>query len=133
VSAAALDWVRREPPLPAIAATAEPRTLHALRAAVAQRLQAGVQLRVAGGPAGLLVLAAAQDLPWVPGVLYLGWEAGFLVPTTRTTLPAVDLLAPALRALAPPGHDLVALTPWGLLTTVAPRRSADPARLAQAQ
>jgi hypothetical protein len=123
---AALGWRARADPLPAAAATAAPAAVPALLAATAERLRAGAGLRVARDGTGCLVLGEADQLPWCPGVVYLGWEGGVLVPTTRTPTPAADLLVAALRPRLPSDCDLVAVLPWGVLATRRPVRAPDP-------
>ena len=123
-----LTWAPRTEPLTVAAVTAVPGDVGALVAATTERVGAGASLRVAAGD-GCVVLGAADDLPWCPGAVYLGWESGVLVPTTRRPVPAVDLFGSALRSRLPTECDLVVLVPWGVLATRAPARAVDVAGL----
>jgi hypothetical protein len=123
------SWILREPPLPAAAVTARPQALNGLLAATARRVRAGHELRVAVGAAGGVVLGAEKELPWFPGAVYLGWEAGILVPTTRMPSLPVDFLAATLRRRLPDRHGLVVLVPWAVLAAPMPGAPADPAAL----
>jgi len=126
-------WVSRPVPLQAVAAAAAPGDVPALLDVVAGRVRDGASLRLVVGPGGCVVLGGSDDLPWCPGAVYLGWEVGTLVPTTRSPLPAVDLLLASLRARLPAAHGLVAVVPWGVLVAPSPSRSVDLAALAAAR
>jgi hypothetical protein len=129
MNAQRLSWTRREPPLPVAAVACQVQELTALLAATARRVELGRELKVVSGPGGGVVLGAAEDLPWFPGAVYLGWDAGVLVPTTRAPSLPVDFLAPSLRRRLPEGHGLLALLPWGVLAAPVPRAAVDLAAL----
>ena len=129
MTAGLLRWAPREVPLPVSAATAPPADTGELLDAVADRARGGAALRLVAGDAGCVVLGDVHDLPWCPGVVYLGWEAGALVPTTRSPVPAVDLVLPSLRDRLPPDHGLVVVVPWGILAAPSPTRAVDLAAL----
>jgi hypothetical protein len=104
----------------------------ALRAATAERLRAGARLRVAASPADggcLLVLGAAEELPWADGARYLGRDGRALVPTTAEPYPCAALWHTALTAGGQPDR-LVVLLPERALIASEPATVADPAALA---
>ncbi|MEV6212862.1 hypothetical protein [Kitasatospora sp. NPDC051914] len=113
----ALRWERREPPLPPAAVLALGDAVPALAAATRARLLAGVRLGTLADAGALLVLGAADDLPWADGARYLGRDGELLVPTTARPLPAPALWPAALGArrdqvcVLLPGHALVADPP----------------------
>ncbi|MEW1909329.1 hypothetical protein AB0442_12850 [Kitasatospora sp. NPDC085895] len=113
----ALRWERREPPLPPAAVLALCDAVPALAAATRARLLAGVRLGTLADAGALLVLGAADDLPWADGARYLGRDGELLVPTTARPLPAPALWPAALGArrgqvcVLLPGHALVADPP----------------------
>ncbi|MFD0532155.1 hypothetical protein ACFQ1I_45380 [Kitasatospora arboriphila] len=113
----ALRWERREPPLPPAAVLALGDAVPALAAATRARLLAGVRLGTLADAGALLVLGAADDLPWADGARYLGREGELLVPTTARPLPVPALWQAALGArrgqvcVLLPGHAMVADPP----------------------
>lgn len=119
-AAAPLTWFRREPPLSPAAVAGGPE----LRAVTVRRLREGAELRVAFGPAWTLVVG--DDLPWVDGATYLGWDDGLLLPTTLAPSAPAGLLRHALP------DDVLAVLPGAVLTGPAPKRTADPELLASA-
>jgi hypothetical protein len=121
-------WVLREPPLPAYAVLARGDTVPGLAARAAARLAAGAELRVAAAPGWLLVIGA--DLPWAPGVRYLGRDGGLLVPTTLAVQPSADLLHRALRRRVPADHSLIVAIDDTVLSAPLPARPADPGEVA---
>jgi hypothetical protein len=129
MTASALQWVRRSEPLVPVAVTATPGSEGALREATIRRLRSGASLRVVAHSGTLVVLGASDDLPWASSAIYLGWDAGVLVPTKRTPTTPVEILAPTLRVLLPEGHDLVVLLPWAILVSPTPVRRGDPVAL----
>jgi hypothetical protein len=130
-----LTWRARPEPLPAAAVTAPPARTAALAAATLRRLEAGAQLQAAVAADRLLVLG--DDLPWCDGAVYLGWDAGLLLPATEApdfppdrNLP-LELVAASLRSRVPADHSLVVLVSGTVLASPRPRRRADPAVLAR--
>jgi hypothetical protein len=121
-------WVPREPPLPPYAVLGRGAAVPALASRAAARIAAGTRLRVAAAPGWLLVLG--DDLPWAPGVRYLGRDGALLVPTTLACRPGADLLHQALRRRVPADHDLIVLVDDVVLTAPRPTRDADPATVA---
>ncbi|MGW4893533.1 bpX5 domain-containing protein [Kitasatospora sp. NPDC004240] len=113
----ALNWERREPPLPVAAVLALDTDVPALAAATRERIGAGARLGVLADDRALLVLGEPADLPWSAGARYLGREDGLLVPTTARPRPAAPLWRTALGArdgqlcVLLPGHALVADPP----------------------
>jgi hypothetical protein len=105
---ATVSWVSRERPLTpsaAVACAAAARTL-AVRVATlddgrASRLHAA---RSTSGEALFVLRGAADDLPWIDGILYLGLEPGvdgLLLPTTRRPDVPLDVFARAIAARFP--------------------------------
>ncbi len=90
-----IRWVRREPPLPPTGAAAEGDAARALAdALLARDDDALARWRgVAGG--GVLVVLGA-DLPWAPGVTWLGAMGALLVPCTRQPDLPEDLVEEAI-------------------------------------
>lgn len=116
------QWTVRELPLPAAAVAGTDEAGVALRAAAVDRIERGAVLRAATGDGWTLILG--DDLPWADGAVYLGDDAGLLVPTTvRPSLPAG-----VLRAAF--GPEALAVLPGRVLVGPAPIRPADPASLA---
>jgi len=116
----AVSWTGREPPLPAVAVTSRAEDLADLLSATVRQVQAGYALRVVLGQGGGVVLGATDELPWCEGAVYLGWECGVLVPTTRRLSLPMEFLASVCRGRLPAGHDLVVLLPWALLAAPMP-------------
>jgi hypothetical protein len=123
-----LEWLPREPPLAPVAVLARGAAVRPLAAATIARVRSGTVLRAAYADGRLLVLGAAADLPWADGVVYLGDDAGLLVPTTLAPALPADLVRRAVAPDAPPGH-VVALAGDEVLTTPRPARPADAASL----
>jgi hypothetical protein len=122
----AWEWLRRIPPLDPAAVAGR----GSVREALARRIAADpepTRLRVTASDDWMLVLGRPEDLPWVDGAAYLGWDHGILLPTTRRPSIPVELLARNLRRTQP--TELVALLPTGILTSVMPTRPVDVARL----
>ncbi|MET0237981.1 MAG: hypothetical protein ABW224_25300 [Kibdelosporangium sp.] len=118
------QWTPREPPLPAVAVAGTDDAGVALRAAAVARIAAGAVLRASTGDGWTLILGDLADLPWADGAIYLGQDAGLLVPATmRPSLPAG-----VLRAAF--GPSALAVLPGRVLAGPAPIRPADPASLA---
>jgi hypothetical protein len=120
-------WTRREPPLPYAAVAAPPPYAAGLATATAGRIARGAPLRASGGQGWLVVLGEPDELPWAPGVTYLGWEADVLVPTTLRVSPPAGLVR---AALGTGPAELVVLVPGVALLSPRPVRPADPHRLA---
>jgi MoxR-vWA-beta-propeller ternary system domain bpX5 len=127
-----LAWHRREPPLPPSAVVAKDDAVLALARATARRLDDGTELRVSAQNAWLLVLGAADDLPWAPDVTYLGWDSGVLVPSTLECFPPADLVRRALSDRLPHPGALVVILGADVLVTELPARTADAAQLRSA-
>jgi len=121
----AITLLPREPPLEAVAVAATGSARQGLATATLRRLRDGQALRAAAGKDWLVVLGAANDLPWVDGVRYLGQDGELLVPTTRRVDPSPDLVA---RAVGGTGELIVVLEDV-LLRGRLPVRTADPDRL----
>lgn len=66
-----------------------------------------------------------ENLPWLDGVTYLGWDGEALTPTTMRAAPSAELW----RAALGPG-ELVVLLPEQILTAPMPEGPADRERLA---
>jgi hypothetical protein len=118
----AWDWVRRYPPL-------EPSAV-AGREAVRDQLAGRVagdpdpqRLRATGSSDWLLLLGKTEDLPWVEGARYLGWDHGILVPTTHCPAVPMDLLARVLRRRY--RAELIVLLPGEILTSTMPVHPVD--------
>jgi MoxR-vWA-beta-propeller ternary system domain bpX5 len=119
-------WERRLPPLdPAAVVGRGP-----VRDDLARRIAADpdpTRLRVTASGEWMLALGRADDLPWVDGAAYLGWDHGILLPTTRRPAVPMELLARSLRRSHP--AELIALLPGGILTSVMPAHPVDVTRL----
>ncbi|HET9657406.1 MAG TPA: hypothetical protein VFP72_18785 [Kineosporiaceae bacterium] len=122
-----LSWTRRDAPLDPVAVTCRPDHADELLSATLRRVLAGHELRVATGPGGSVVLGAGDALPWFAGAVYLGWDRGVLVPTSRAPSLPVDLLLASLRDRLPEGHGLVAVLPWAVLAAPMPVAVVDAA------
>ena len=125
-----LTWHVRERPLPVrgLCARADAATR------LVERLLAGddatlARLEGVAGVALVCLSGAADDLPWVPGVEFLGVDpvaSGLLLPTTRRPGVPADLL---LRALARRTTPPLALLP-GLVVPLAAARALERPALA---
>jgi hypothetical protein len=97
-------WAAREPPLPPVAVAAEGEAALALARRLLDRDDAALaRLRGVAGDRLLIVLAAAQDLPWVDGASYLGRDPAapaLLLPTLDAPQVHPALLERALLAKA---------------------------------
>jgi hypothetical protein len=122
---AGVEWQRREPPLECAAVAGSGATANHLSAAATARLATGALLRAAADTEWLVLIGAIDDLPWVDGATYLGWDAGILVPTTQKPSVPIDLV---IQAIPHAPHELVVLVPGAVLVGPMPRRAADPAR-----
>ncbi|HZM80998.1 MAG TPA: hypothetical protein VFC19_35190 [Candidatus Limnocylindrales bacterium] len=126
----AWGWVRRLPPLDPAAVVGGAPMRGSVRDELARRIAADpdpTRLRVTASGEWMLVLGRAEDLPWVDGATYLGWDHGILVPTTHRPAVPMELLARTLRR----GHpaELIALLPEGILTSAMPAHPVDVSRL----
>ncbi|MEV6520699.1 hypothetical protein AB0M43_01995 [Longispora sp. NPDC051575] len=119
-----LAWAPREPPLTPAAVVGFGPVASALADAAGRALAAGVRLRAAGHGSALLVLGEAEELPWVDGARYLGWDGPVLTPTTHRPLPSAALWRGAVSGDRSPA-DLVAVLPERILVTATPREIAD--------
>jgi hypothetical protein len=120
-----LRWSRREPPLHPAAVAASGQQADQLRIAVRARLEAGADLRATADANWLVTIGEAADLPWVDGAIYLGWDAGLLVPTTLLPWPGPELVRASLSV----ADNLVVLLPDRMLISEIPRHRADPQAL----
>ncbi|WTW92975.1 hypothetical protein OG216_06090 [Streptomycetaceae bacterium NBC_01309] len=122
-------WRRREPPLAAGAVAACGAAACRLAAEAARRVEEGVVLRAAADDEWVVVLGMAEDLPWVDGARYLGWDGGVLVPTTHEPVPSTALWSAAVReAVSGPDastRSLLVLLPGHVLHTQMPEQGAD--------
>ncbi len=116
-----VEWHDREPPLTPAAVAAVGSAVPPLAARAATRQALGARLRGAAGKSWLVLLGATEELPWAPGVMYLGIEDGLLVPTTRRPWPPASLLRLVLAgSIGDVG--LLAVLPETVLTSPAPIR-----------
>lgn len=140
--AAAEGWRRREPPLAVRAVAACGSAARTLAAEAASRVEEGVLLRAVSDEEWVVVLGAADDLPWVDGARYLGWDAGALVPTTHEPVPSTSLWRAAVFDAGRNGTEaaadsatesdqgvgadsLLVLLPGHVLHAAMPERAAD--------
>lgn len=101
-----------------------------LAAEAARRVEEGVVLRAAADDEWVVVLGMAEDLPWVDGARYLGWDGGVLVPTTHEPVPSTALWSAAVReAVSGPDESarpsVLVLLPGQVLRTEMPEQGAD--------
>lgn len=122
-----LSWAPRAVPLDPVAVTCRPDDAGGLVSATLRRVLAGHELRVVTGLGGSVVLGAGDDLPWFAGAVYLGWDRGVLVPTSRAPSLPVDLVLASLRDRLPAGNGLVAVLPWAVLVAPMPVVAVDAA------
>lgn len=110
-----VGWVDREPPLPIAGAWAEGPVARALVDRCLADLDGAtatpptdaaariLRLRGVGGGGFVVLLGAADDLPWVDGVTWLGVDPsgpGLYVPTRIAPDRPVDLVARAVTSRA---------------------------------
>jgi hypothetical protein len=125
-----LSWQVRDLPLPVRGLCARGDAATRL----VERLLAGddatlARLEGVAGAALVCLRGAADDLPWAPGVEYLGVDpaaSGLLLPTTRRPGVPADLLLRALAGRTPPP---LALVP-GLIVPLAAARALERPALA---
>lgn len=91
-----VEWARRDEPLAPAGVLGLDKVTPALAAACAAMCQSGPELRAAGASSSLLIMGPAESLPWADGAIYLGWDSGLLMPTTRRSTAHPDLLGQAL-------------------------------------
>ncbi|WP_331771372.1 hypothetical protein OG948_48100 (plasmid) [Embleya sp. NBC_00888] len=115
---AAPVWHPREPPLPVAAVLARGSAVPGLALRIVERLARGDVLRAVGDQDWLVVVG--EDLPWLDGLRYLGWDGEALTPTTMRPAPSAELWR---LALGP--RDLVVLLPDGVLVAPMPAGPAD--------
>lgn len=126
-----LDWIAREPPLEPCAAVARGPA----RARLIEALLRRADLEGLSGVAGtdvVIVIGAAEELPWVDGVVYLGRDPAapaVLLPTALAPAVPVDLLQGAVLARCAEGsapvavlRDPAALVPTGAARPLARHR-----------
>jgi hypothetical protein len=122
----AWEWVRRYPPLDPSAVVGR----GAVRDELASRVAGDrdpTRLRATGSDEWLLLLGRTDDLPWVAGASYLGWDHGILLPTTHRPAVPMELLARTLRRRY--RAELIVLLTEGILTSVMPAHPVDVSRL----
>lgn len=118
-----LEWCPRALPLPACGAFAHGPSVPALARALAELplLQQSRLQRIDQDDVGLLILGAAEDLPWSEGVRFLGAVEGspqLLLPTLMQPNLPLDLLIRACARRAAGTRWLLLDEPallWGLL------------------
>lgn len=93
----ALTWRAQEPPRPPVAVLGGDRAAEDLALAARRRLADGAELEFAASSGHLLVLGAADDLPWVDQGTWLGVQDGVLLPTTASPSIPADLLRRAFE------------------------------------
>jgi hypothetical protein len=125
-----LRWSPREPPLPPAAVAGSGPVAPSLAAGARDRAESGARLRAAATAGWIVVLADPADLPWADGAVYLGWDDGLLVPTTRVPWPPAGIIRGALAAHVPDGCDLLVLLPSQVLASPMPVHPLSPAALA---
>lgn len=121
-------WHVRDSPLAAAAVVASGDALPRLKRSTYARVQIGARLIVAADHGYLLVIGNEADLPWSDGAVYLGWEAGVLVPTTSRPIPSTALIVDAARRAAA-DNDLVVVLPGAVLHVSNRAPITDPAQL----
>lgn len=120
-----VEWVEREPPLEVAAVVAIGESARRLAHRCLDRAApSGAGWSACVGSHSLLVIGSGDDLPWVDGAVYLGWDGGILLPTALAPAIPVDLLAlAARRRVGAVVDDVVAC--WGSVVVVSPRPSGD--------
>ncbi len=125
-----LRWSPREPPLAPVAVAGSGPVALSLAAGARDRVEAGARLRAAATAGWIVVLADVADLPWADGAVYLGWDDGLLVPTTRVPWPPAGIVRGALAGQhIPDDCGLVVLLPDQLLVSPMPVHPLSPAAL----
>jgi MoxR-vWA-beta-propeller ternary system domain bpX5 len=122
-----IDWRPRPEPLEPLAAAADgaarERLLHRLRELPEDRFS---RLQGMAGESLLVILGAAEDLPWVDGVVYLGRSReapSLLLPTALEPSIPEPLLERAVRRLAGRAAPPLAVLPArALVASVAAAR-----------
>jgi hypothetical protein len=118
-----ITWSRRPYPLAPAAVLGLGETRNVLAAHLLDRISAGADLQVHASGEYLLAVGGEADLPWVDGAVWLGREAGLLLPTTAAVEPNIDLVSRAIRRrvgtdagwiVLIPGQILVGNNPIGL-------------------
>jgi hypothetical protein len=124
-----IAWGRRATPLIPAAVLALGPTRPLLARGLVARLTLGADLQVHAGADCLLVIGNEADLPWVDDAIWLGREAGLLVPTTWSVLPHIDLVSRAIRRRVGAQAGWVVLLPDRLLVGINPIGLPDLERL----
>jgi hypothetical protein len=115
-----IAWRRRVTPLNPAAVLALGPTGPSLARGLVERLTLGADLQVHASADCLLAIGNEADLPWVEDAIWLGREAGLLVPTTWSVLPHIDLVSRAIRSRVGPQAGWVVLLPDRLLVGMNP-------------
>lgn len=122
-------WGRRATPLTPAAVLALGPTGPLLARRLVERLKLGADLQVHAGADCLLAMGPEVDLPWVDDAIWLGREAGLLVPTTWSVLPHIDLVSRAIRRRVGSQAGWIVLLPDRLLVGMNPIGLPDLERL----
>jgi hypothetical protein len=126
---ARIGWRTRHEPLHPGAVLGDGLVAARLAAALAERVEHGADVEVHAGDGLVLAIGDAADLPWVDGAVWLGAEAGLLVPTTLEPTPEPHLVGRAVAKSVGADAGWIVLTPDRI---VVGRRAAghpDPGRL----
>jgi hypothetical protein len=112
---AEIGWrIRGEPLRPAAVFGAGPIAAR-LVAALLERIERGADVEVHAGHDLVLAIGDADNLPWVDGAVWLGAEAGMLVPTTLELTPEPHLVARAVAKAVGADAAWIVLTPDGIV------------------
>ena len=124
-----ITWGRRAVPLTPAAVLALGPARNLLARGLVERLTLGADLQVHAGADCLLAIGNEADLPWVDDAIWLGREAGLLVPTTWSVLPHIELVSRAIRRRVGAQAGWVVLLPDRLLVGMNPIGLPDLERL----
>ena len=92
-----LGWREREPPLSIVGMLVTGESVSELAGCLLRMGPESLRaLRMASNSDGLVVLGAADILPWVDGALWLGRDGGILYPTALEPDQPADLVAGAI-------------------------------------
>jgi MoxR-vWA-beta-propeller ternary system domain bpX5 len=131
-----LDWIVREPPLEAAGLVAQ----GILQAPVARAIQEHfarcveqqtlTALRICHGNDWLAVLGPVNELPWVDGVSYVGWDRNLLMLTTlRPSLPTFLVERAIQLQVRSATHPITIVLPGRILLCEPSTRPIDGQRL----
>lgn len=108
---ARIGWRTRHEPLRPAAVLADGQVAARLAAALAERVDHGADVEVHAGPGLVVAMGDPDDLPWIDGAVWLGAEAGLLVPTTLEPTPEPHLVARAVAKSVGADAGWIVLTP----------------------